>query len=91
MFPILNIEELRARVLRMFGSRLAAKKRSLLVGCGSAHSFSTLSFGLGTLVGISRLHPPGLPYPRLQYLTLAGELLWELGIRCLHFFVRNKG
>ena len=36
-------------------------------------------------MGIPRAPLPGLPYPRLQYLTLVGELLWELGILLLQF------
>ena len=40
---------------------------------------------------MSRLHPPGLPYPRLQYLTSAGELLWELGILLLQFCAHTRG
>ena len=91
MFPILNIEELRARVLRMFGSRLAAKRGLCWSAVVVPIALVPCPSDWGTLVGISRLHPPGLPYPRLQYLTLVGELLWELGIRCLQFCAHIRG
>ena len=45
----------------------------------------------GTLVGVLRLHHPGLPGPRLQYLTSVGELLWELGIHFLQFCELTRG
>ena len=76
---------------RMFGSRLAVKR-------GVCWSVVVVPIALvpcpldwGTLVGIPRLHPPGLPCPRLQYLTLVGELLWELGILLLQFCAHISG
>ena len=42
-------------------------------------------------MGIPRHHLPGQLYPRLQYLTSVGELVWGTGYPALQFCVHTRG